>query len=87
MIRIDGLDAGANDAVLPILRRDQWLPGGGGGLPGRLAPGADFFGYLDRHSFDGDDFDGPKSLARHRFSPANGLLPATFQSLQHHLLE
>jgi len=29
------------------------LPGGGIGLPGRLAPGADFFGYLDP---DGDDF-------------------------------
>jgi iron complex outermembrane receptor protein len=29
------------------------LPGGGIDLPGRLAPGADFFGYLDP---DGDDF-------------------------------
>ena len=37
-----GLDAGAD-----IEDGDQWLPGGGGGLPGRLAPGADFFGYLD----------------------------------------
>jgi len=43
-----GLDAGAD-----IEDGDQWLPGGGGGLPGRLAPGADFFGYLDP---DGDDF-------------------------------
>ncbi|MEL0038176.1 MAG: TonB-dependent receptor [Halieaceae bacterium] len=43
-----GLDAGAD-----IEDGDQWLPGGGGNLPGRLAPGADFFGYLDP---DGDDF-------------------------------
>ncbi|MFZ8887171.1 MAG: TonB-dependent receptor [Steroidobacteraceae bacterium] len=43
-----GLDAGAD-----IEDGDQFLPGGGGGLPGRLAPGADFFGYLDP---DGDDF-------------------------------
>ena len=43
-----GLDAGAD-----IEDGDSFLPGGGGGLPGRLAPGADFFGYLDP---DGDDF-------------------------------
>ena len=43
-----GLDGGAD-----IEDGDQLLPGGGGGLPGRLAPGADFFGYIDP---DGDDF-------------------------------
>ncbi len=43
-----GFDGGAD-----IEDGDQLLPGGGGGLPGRLAPGADFFGYLDP---DGDDF-------------------------------
>ncbi|EED36152.1 TonB-dependent receptor [Luminiphilus syltensis NOR5-1B] len=43
-----GLDGGAD-----IEDGDSFLPGGGGGLPGRLAPGADFFGYLDP---DGDDF-------------------------------
>ncbi|MCH1492779.1 MAG: TonB-dependent receptor [Luminiphilus sp.] len=43
-----GLDGGAD-----IEDGDEFLPGGGGGLPGRLAPGADFFGYLDP---DGDDF-------------------------------
>ena len=43
-----GLDAGAD-----IEDGDEFLPGGGGGLPSRLAPGADFFGYLDP---DGDDF-------------------------------
>lgn len=43
-----GLDAGAD-----IEDGDSFLPGGGGGLPGRFGPGADFFGYLDP---DGDDF-------------------------------
>jgi iron complex outermembrane receptor protein len=43
-----GLDGGAD-----IEDGDQFLPGGGGGLPGRLAPGGDFFGYIDP---DGDDF-------------------------------
>lgn len=43
-----GLDGGAD-----IEDGDGFFPGGGGGLPGRLAPGADFFGYLDP---DGDDF-------------------------------
>ncbi len=43
-----GLDAGAD-----IEDGDSFQEGGGGGLPGRLAPGADFFGYLDP---DGDDF-------------------------------
>ena len=43
-----GLDGGAD-----IEDGDSFQPGGGGGLPGRLSPGADFFGYLDP---DGDDF-------------------------------
>ena len=43
-----GMDAGGD-----IEDGDAFIPGGGGGLPGRLAPGADFFGYLDP---DGDDF-------------------------------
>lgn len=43
-----GLDAGGD-----IEDGDSFIPGGGGDLPGRLAPGADFFGYLDP---DGDDF-------------------------------
>ena len=43
-----GLDGGAD-----IEDGDGFFPGGGGGLPGRLAPGADFFGYIDP---DGDDF-------------------------------
>ncbi|MBN7795577.1 TonB-dependent receptor [Parahaliea mediterranea] len=48
-LTIDGDGDGGADAI----DGDQFLPGGGIGLPGRLAPGADFFGYLDP---DGDDF-------------------------------
>ena len=40
-------DGGGN-----VFDGSQLFPGGGIGLPGRLAPGADFFGYLDP---DGDD--------------------------------
>jgi iron complex outermembrane receptor protein len=47
-IDVDGGDAGG-DAI----DGNELLPGGGIGLPGRLAPGADFFGYKDP---DGDDF-------------------------------
>lgn len=45
---------GNGDAGGDAIDGDQLLPGAGIGLPGRLAPGGDFFGYIDP---DGDDFD------------------------------
>lgn len=45
--------AGDGDGGADAIDGDGFLPGAGIGLPGRLAPGADFFGYLDP---DGDDF-------------------------------
>ena len=45
--------AGDEDGGGNVFDGSALLPGGGIGLPGRLAPGADFFGYLDP---DGDDF-------------------------------
>ncbi len=45
--------AGDLDGGADAIDGDGFLPGAGIGLPGRLAPGADFFGYLDP---DGDDF-------------------------------
>ncbi len=45
---------GSGDGGADAIDGDQFLPGGGIGLPGRPVPGGDFFGYLDP---DGDDFD------------------------------
>jgi len=47
------INTAGGDAGGDAIDGDQFLPGAGIGLPGRLAPGGDFFGYLDR---DGDDF-------------------------------
>jgi len=47
------IDTAGGDAGADAIDGDQLLPGGGIGLDGRLAPGADFFGYKDP---DGDDF-------------------------------
>lgn len=47
------IDTAGGDGGGDAIDGDGLLPGGGIGLPGRLAPGADFFGYLDP---DGDDF-------------------------------
>ncbi len=47
------IDTAGGDAGADAIDGDGLLPGGGIGLSGRLAPGADFFGYLDP---DGDDF-------------------------------
>lgn len=47
------IDTAGGDAGADAIDGDQLLPGGGIGLPGRLLPGGDFFGYLDP---DGDDF-------------------------------
>lgn len=47
------IDTAGGDAGADAIDGDGLLPGAGIGLPGRLAPGADFFGYLDP---DGDDF-------------------------------
>ncbi|MFK7954635.1 MAG: TonB-dependent receptor [Lysobacterales bacterium] len=45
---------GSGDGGADAIDGDQFLPGGGIGLPGRPVPGGDFFGYIDP---DGDDFD------------------------------
>jgi iron complex outermembrane recepter protein len=45
---------GSGDGGADAIDGDQLLPGGGIGLPGRLVPGGDFFGYIDP---DGADFD------------------------------
>jgi iron complex outermembrane receptor protein len=45
--------AGDGDGGADAIDGDGLLPGAGIGLPGRLAPGGDFFGYRDP---DGDDF-------------------------------
>ncbi len=45
---------GNADGGADVIDGDQFLPGGGIGLPGRPVPGGDFFGYIDP---DGDDFD------------------------------
>ncbi len=47
------IDTAGGDGGGDAIDGDGLLPGGGIGLPGRLAPGGDFFGYLDP---DGDDF-------------------------------
>ena len=47
------IDLAGGDGGGDAIDGDGLLPGGGIGLAGRLAPGADFFGYLDP---DGDDF-------------------------------
>jgi len=47
------IDTAGGDGGGDAIDGDGFLPGAGIGLPGRLAPGADFFGYLDP---DGDDF-------------------------------
>lgn len=47
------IDTAGGDAGGDAIDGDQFLPGAGIGLPGRLAPGGDFFGYIDP---DGDDF-------------------------------
>ncbi len=49
-----GIDVAGGDAGGDAIDGDQFLPGGGIGLPGRPVPGGDFFGYLDP---DGDDFN------------------------------
>ncbi len=46
-------DVSGGDGGADAIDGDQFLPGGGIGLPGRPVPGGDFFGYLDP---DGDDF-------------------------------
>lgn len=46
-------DTAGGDGGADAIDGDQFLPGGGIGLPGRPVPGGDFFGYLDP---DGDDF-------------------------------
>ncbi len=45
---------GSGDGGADAIDGDQFLPGGGIGLPGRPVPGGDFFGYIDP---DGADFD------------------------------
>jgi iron complex outermembrane receptor protein len=45
--------AGDQDGGGNVFDGSTLLPGGGIGLPGRLVPGGDFFGYIDP---DGDDF-------------------------------
>lgn len=47
------IDTAGGDAGADAIDGDEFLPGAGIGLDGRLAPGADFFGYKDP---DGDDF-------------------------------
>lgn len=47
------INTAGGDGGADAIDGDQFLPGGGIGLAGRLAPGGDFFGYLDP---DGDDF-------------------------------
>jgi len=47
------IDTAGGDGGADAIDGDGLLPGGGIGLPGRLAPGGDFFGYKDP---DGDDF-------------------------------
>ncbi len=47
------IDTAGGDGGGDAIDGDGLLPGAGIGLPGRLAPGGDFFGYLDP---DGDDF-------------------------------
>ncbi len=47
------IDTAGGDGGGDAIDGDGLLPGGGIGLPGRLAPGGDFFGYIDA---DGDDF-------------------------------
>ena len=47
------IDTAGGDGGGDAIDGDGFFPGAGIGLPGRLAPGADFFGYLDP---DGDDF-------------------------------
>ncbi|MFK8021132.1 MAG: TonB-dependent receptor, partial [Pseudomonadales bacterium] len=47
------IDTAGGDGGADAIDGDGLLPGGGIGLPGRLAPGGDFFGYTDP---DGDDF-------------------------------
>ncbi len=51
---------GDQDGGADAIDGDQFLPGGGIGLPGRPVPGGDFFGYLDP---DGDDFDTSSDFA------------------------
>ncbi|MEM7704378.1 MAG: TonB-dependent receptor [Pseudomonadota bacterium] len=51
---------GDMDGGADAIDGDQFLPGGGIGLPGRPLPGGDFFGYLDP---DGDDFDTSSDFA------------------------
>ena len=61
---VNVIDTPANESRLSIcgnldcggdaIDGDELLPGGGIGLPGRGAPGGDFFGYIDP---DGDGFD------------------------------
>ncbi|MEM1089731.1 MAG: TonB-dependent receptor [Pseudomonadota bacterium] len=51
---------GDMDGGADAIDGDQFLPGGGIGLPGRPVPGGDFFGYLDP---DGDDFDTSSDFA------------------------
>ncbi len=47
------IDTAGGDGGGDAIDGDGFFPGAGIGLPGRLAPGGDFFGYLDP---DGDDF-------------------------------
>lgn len=47
------IDTAGGDGGADLIDGDGLLPGGGYGFDGRLAPGGDFFGYLDP---DGDDF-------------------------------
>ncbi len=47
------IDTAGGDGGGDAIDGDGLLPGAGIGLPGRLAPGGDFFGYIDQ---DGDDF-------------------------------
>jgi iron complex outermembrane receptor protein len=47
------IDTAGGDGGADLIDGDGLLPGGGYGFDARLAPGGDFFGYLDP---DGDDF-------------------------------
>lgn len=67
-LTIEGEGDGGADAI----DGDQFLPGGGIGLPGRPAPGADFFGYTDP---DGKDFtfSGDFAFEDQGFTESGGL--------------